>query len=515
MTATDTGTAIAGSTTLTVTPPVLTSIDVTPADPSIALGTNQPFTATGTFSDSSTQDITTSVTWSSTSPSVATVSNAAGTEGLATSVSEGATTITATDTGTAIAGSTTLTVTPPVLTSIDVIPADPSIALGTAQPFTATGTFSDSTTQDLTTSVTWSSTSESVATVSNAAGTEGLATSVSEGATTITATDSGTAIAGSTTLTVTPPVLTSIDVTPADPSIALGLTQPFTATGTYTDSSTQDLTSSATWSSTSPAVATVSNSAGTQGLATSVAVGATTITATDPATSVAGSTTLTVSPAVVTSIAVTPVSISVPVGASRQYTAIGTYSDSSMQDITASATWSSTSPAVATVSNAGGSEGLATGVSVGSTTVVATDVSSGVQGSAPLDVIQDITLRGASSAGSDSDLDLGVATPAGTVSGDVLVASIAVRPSTATITPPSGWTLVRRVDNTTGNSTSLALYTRVATAGEPASHTWSFSTSIGSAAGIAAFYGVDPRLPRRRGGRPEHAPCPSRTTPPA
>ena len=55
---------------------------------------------------------------------------------------------------------------------------------------------------------------------------------------------------GSTdTLTVTAAALVSIAVTPANPSIAKGLTQQFTATGTFTDNSTQNLTSQVTWAS--------------------------------------------------------------------------------------------------------------------------------------------------------------------------------------------------------------------------------------------------------------------------
>ena len=54
-----------GSTVLTVTAATLVSIAVTPANPSIAKGTTQQFTATGTYSDSSTANITSSVTWSS------------------------------------------------------------------------------------------------------------------------------------------------------------------------------------------------------------------------------------------------------------------------------------------------------------------------------------------------------------------------------------------------------------------------------------------------------------------
>ena len=72
-----------------------------------------------------------------------------------------------------------------------------------------------------------------------------------------------------------PPTLTSISVTPASPSIAVGQTQQFTATGTFDDESTADITSTATWTSSDTAVATIDGS----GLATGVSAGTTNITA--------------------------------------------------------------------------------------------------------------------------------------------------------------------------------------------------------------------------------------------
>ena len=60
------------NTTPTVT---LLSIAVTPANPSIAPGTTETFIATGTYSNNTTQNITASVTWSSSVASVATITN--------------------------------------------------------------------------------------------------------------------------------------------------------------------------------------------------------------------------------------------------------------------------------------------------------------------------------------------------------------------------------------------------------------------------------------------------------
>jgi hypothetical protein len=176
------------------TPPV--SIAVTPLNSSVPKGATQQFLATGTFADNSTRNLTTAVTWASSDTGIATI-NAAG---LATAVATGTTTITAVS-GTIASTPVTLTVTPAAVSAITIAPANPSIAAGATVQFTATGTLTDGTTQDLTTAVTWSSLSSFTATISNTAGTNGLATGVNAGTTTIRAVSGG--ISKSTLLTVT------------------------------------------------------------------------------------------------------------------------------------------------------------------------------------------------------------------------------------------------------------------------------------------------------------------------
>lgn len=156
------------------------------------------------------------------------------------------------------------------LASITVTPVNPSIGKGATQQFIATGTYSDGSTQNITTSVTWSSSDTNVATIGSLSG---LAASLTEGTTTITAASGS--LSDFTTLTILPPAITSIAITPANPSIDRSATQQFIATGTYSDSTTQVITSSVTWSSSAPSVASI----GTNGLAASNAAGATTITA--------------------------------------------------------------------------------------------------------------------------------------------------------------------------------------------------------------------------------------------
>ncbi len=260
---------LSGTATVTVTPPALQFIAVTPIKSTIGITGHQQFMATGVYSDRSTQDLTGSVAWHSAAPGVATITT---TGGLATAVGPGITTISA-GLGT-LTGSTTLTVgTAPTLASITVTPMNPRIPNGLTQQFTATGTYSDGSTQPLTTAVTWVSGTPAVASI----GATGLATALTQGTTSITATLG--AVTGATALTVIAPNLVSIAVTPATASITTRGRQVFVATGTYSDRTTQIISTLVTWTSSAPAVATVSNAAGSQGVATAVAVGTTTISA--------------------------------------------------------------------------------------------------------------------------------------------------------------------------------------------------------------------------------------------
>lgn len=250
----------------------------------------------------------------------------------------GVTTITAAHPSSGVSGSTTLTVSSAELVSIAVAPPAPAAPVGAPTQLTAVGTYTDGTTQDLTSIVAWSSSNELVASVSSAAGSKGVARGLSTGSTTITATDPATGISATTALTVTQARMVSIAVTPTAPSVPLGSTKQFTATGTYTDGTVQDVTAAVTWSSSQAGVASISNAGASNGLASSATPGTTTIQAADAATGIAGSTTLTVTQAELVSIAVTPARAEVALGGAQQLTATGTYSDGSEQDLTSDVT---------------------------------------------------------------------------------------------------------------------------------------------------------------------------------
>jgi uncharacterized protein YjdB len=366
--------SINSSTVLTVTAPALVSIAVSPQNASIALGTTQQFAATGTYTNGSTRDLSSTVTWNSSAPSTAKINGS----GLASSAAVGLTTVTATSGS--ISGLANLSVTPAVLVSIVVTPLNPTVAKGLSQQFTATGTYTNGAAQDLSGTAIWKSANPAIAGIAPG----GNATGLSTGSSIISATDPGTGISGQSTLTVGAAQLVSIALTPGKASIALGTSQQLTAIGTYTDGSTLDVTTAATWSSSAPAVATVNAS----GLAASQMMGATTITAT--VGPIPGSTTLTVTQAALVSIAITPAIPSIPNGETQQFMATGTFTDRSIQDITATANWSSSVSGVATIGMSSPNIGLAQATGVGSTTIAAS--ASGVSGSTSLTVLPAVVI---------------------------------------------------------------------------------------------------------------------------
>src|SRR5215813_12347736 len=124
--------------------------------------------------------------------------------------------------------------------SIEITPNNPQVAVGTSAQLTATAILSDGSHQDVTANVAWASSNEHAATVSS-----GLATGLRSGFSTISASTGG--VSGETKLAVTASALMSIEVTPPNPSVAKGSNTHFTATGVFSDKSTQNLTSQVTW----------------------------------------------------------------------------------------------------------------------------------------------------------------------------------------------------------------------------------------------------------------------------
>ena len=372
---------------LTVTsPPVVKSLVILPATATIHVGQDQPFTATAFYSDGTSATVTGTATWSSSDATVAVMSVAGGGRGgfpgggvlggaTATGLAIGTATVSAsyTENGVTVTGTAVLTVTDPPLLSLEITPTNPTVSLlSPNQAFVATAIFTDYSTRNVTAAATWSSSDGTVAVVSNAGGTIGRATGLKAGTSTITASYGG--MSASTTLTVVAKKVTSIQVTPTNPTAVLGINQPFVATAVYDDNTTGAVTGASTWTSSDPTVASVGTAGGTAGVATPIKAGTTTVTANYQG--VSGTSVLTVSTAKLKSIAITPSPLSVVIGGHQQLTATGTWDDNSTRDITNNVTWLSSSgdaggDTIATVSNAAGSRGLFTAVSAGSVTITA------------------------------------------------------------------------------------------------------------------------------------------------
>ncbi|WP_323931602.1 Ig-like domain-containing protein [Aeromonas caviae] len=338
-----------------VTAATITAIQVTPATVNVAKGQAQQLTATATYSDNTSSDVTDSVTWTPDDTTTASVTSA----GLLSGVEMGSMTVTATKDGIS-SNTVNITVSAAVITALQVTPATVNVAKGQTQQLTATATYSDNTSSDVTDSVTWAADDTTTASVTSA----GLLSGVEMGSMTVTATKDGIS-SNTVNVTVSAAVITALQVTPATVNVAKGQTQQLTATATYSDNTSSDVTDSVTWAADDITTATVTSA----GLLSGIEVGATTLTATKDGIS-SNTVDVTVSAAVITSIQVTPsiVDINVAMFMTQQLTATATYSDSTSSDISSSVTWTSDNTNTATVT----STGLLSGVEGGSTTVVAT-----------------------------------------------------------------------------------------------------------------------------------------------
>jgi hypothetical protein len=323
------------------------TLQITPSATSIARGTTVQYRVVGLLSNGSTQDLTASATFLSSSPSLASVSSS----GLATGLATGSLTITATASG--LHASTGLTVTGAVLSSVSVAPTSLSLAKGTQGQLRLVGTFDDGTTQDLTSSASWTSANPSLVSV-NALG---LTTALGTGAVQITGAFAG--MSASSAVSVSNANLVSLTVASPAQSIANGTTEQLTVTGLFSDGSTQNLTDSATYSSSNANITIAANGSVFAG-----APGQTTLTAS--LLGLSGSTALVVTSASLSSLSLSPSSVSLAAGTSAQLRLLANFSDGSHQDLTSAALWTSSS-ASATVTNLG----RVTGVSSGSANITA------------------------------------------------------------------------------------------------------------------------------------------------
>ena len=373
-----------GSTTTSPTTPsgpaTLQSIAITPGSATIAQATTQAFTATGSYSDGSTKDLTATAQWSCLLPNLATVSSSSPTQGLATGISAGTVVISASLGN--VSNSAQLTVTGATVSSLAITPASATIGFENQQQYKAIATFSDTSTQDVTNLANW--------TIAPSGPFISAYSGLAIGSSVGTSFDVNASFGGQSTSTLTiPPTLNvdlsnlvSVAILPANPTIANNTPSTLSAIGTFSDGSTRDVTSIATWVSSDDTVASnfgvlpnVFSAATTSAPATA------TITASFGTLSTqTASITLSVSDATLQSIAVSPSNASIAPGTKLTYSAVGTFSDGSTQDLTSIVRWSVLGGSGA----ASVSKGVVKGTTAGSITVTAASLANlgSVSGSA-------------------------------------------------------------------------------------------------------------------------------------
>ncbi|MFO0728971.1 MAG: Ig-like domain-containing protein [Myxococcota bacterium] len=345
------------TTNITVSAATLTSVMITPPSATLSIMGQAQFRAIGTFSDGTMRDVTLEGAWSTGDPRIATVDAAGPSAGLVTGISAGGTELVVTFPS-GIMGAARLVVSAATLTAIQIIPSSVSLAVGATVPLQAIGTFSDGSRRDISLDVTWAIDDPRIAAVSNTSGTQGQISGLSAGMTVVRATLDG--VSGSAPVQVTGSGLISIDVAPANAQTTAGVRSNYTATGHFSDGSTVDLTTSATWTTADSNVATISNVSGAQGQLLARNPGTTSVVATFMG--LRGSTQVTVVGATLTQLTINPVARSVPVGTMLQFTAVAIFSNGTQQNVTLQSSFSSSNAGVATVSMQGQASAIAPGV---------------------------------------------------------------------------------------------------------------------------------------------------------
>lgn len=239
----------------------LKTVTVSPSTASIPVGVTELFKATAKYSDGSAADVTRTASWKAANKAVASIDSS----GQVTAVAKGSTTVTATLSS--VSGTAAIAVR--VVKSIAVLPASASVFAGATRQFTATATYLNGTTANVTKMATWKAANREVATTNST----GLVSGVASGSTTLTATIGS--IRGTATVKVAANTVKAISVSPSPESFAMGTTKQFTATAIYSDGARTNVTKTATWKAENVEVATINSS----GLATGVASGSTTVTA--------------------------------------------------------------------------------------------------------------------------------------------------------------------------------------------------------------------------------------------
>lgn len=361
---------------------VLNTLVIEAPSVSVPAGSSLQLAALGRFNDSSQQDLTDSVSWSSSAPSVAEINN----RGLITTRGSGTAEIYA-QLG-EIRAQFHLTVTIAQLVSIRIEPGSLRLPKGTTGQLQAVGLYTNQ--HEHIISANWSSNNGS-ATVNSA----GLVTASNLGTSTVQASLDN--VSNSIEVTVTAAELVSVQL-PGDQVLGPNAMIELPLTASYTDQSTRVLTNTR-FESTNDFVASVLNN----GMLTGKNPGTAVITATDLDSGMTDQLNVQVTGSPLLSLSITPNKPWLRKNQNQALTVTGLYQDGTTRNLTASVNYAANNDHV-TVSNTAATRGLVTGQSGGLSQVTATYPGSGISATVPVQVVNFVKTATLTASGTVSDM---------------------------------------------------------------------------------------------------------------
>jgi len=397
VTSSDTG----GDATVRV-PAALVSLSIVPKELNVPVGFTVLLDANGLYSDDSVDDVTNDVTWVSSNPAVANVSDAEGSKGELTSLQDGTAIISIVDPATGISsmpsGGDALITVAGTLVSIVITPARDQVPTALSRSLSVQGTVAaGGTTRTFNLarrSVQWFSSDPTVGAVSNDPRTAGVVTGVARGTVVISALHPGTGVRSTEAQVVDPATgavtrngdaqitvlgrMIGLVVRPRTRELFSGQNERFSAVALLDDGGEARITRDMEFASSDGAVAQVDSS----GRTTGVSKGRATISAVHTPTGLSSATsggngTATVRGRV-DALRIEPRRAFYMLGTKPRLRALATFDDGSSENIASDVTWSTSDPVVAEVGNEPPDRGFLLAKTVGRITVSAVEPVSGV-----------------------------------------------------------------------------------------------------------------------------------------
>ena len=372
------------SSSVVVTNASLVSVSLSPQDAVLSAGVQVHYQLLARYSDGAEQDVTASALFTSSDQSVAVI-EASGTDaGLATAMASGSSQIGASYGGLQTSGKLTVVAENLIPQSLAISPVSAKLLVGSQLQYRAVLSLSNGDQQDVTRSVLWESSAPGIAAIDSG----GLALGVAAGTSNISArlaNSTGNDLVANAAMVVNATAVTIADfyIEPAQTQTLPGTSVQFLAWVITSDGQRYDVTRSVTWQSSNPAIAGISGKGKVQALA----VGDVQIQAgfSYSGQTYSDSASLAIIAPAITELNITPNYAEIVLGQQLAYVATARLAQGVSVDVTTMVSWSSSNPAVASISAAG----LATSLAGGSTDIGASLVYQGVTYSATADLLVD------------------------------------------------------------------------------------------------------------------------------